>query len=298
MKKQWTVIEILQTVSDFFKEKNIDNPRLNAELLLGKVLHMNRVDLYVAFSRPLSENELTFYRELVRRRVQHEPLQYILEETEFMGLKFAIKPGVLIPRPETELLVEEILKLKNEFTGRPDIIDIGTGSGCIAISLAHHWPEANILATDISETALELCRQNMELNQVNGRVTIKFQDILKPWPPDLPTQFEVLVSNPPYISAEEIKTLPKEVQDYEPLEALSDQADGLSFYRRFFQLIKGNEIKTQYLFLEMSGTQPERIVREAQQAGIGDIEVIEDLNKIKRILKIRVKNDQKKNQQI
>lgn len=289
MKKQWKVIELLQTVSDFLKEKDIENPRLNAELLLGKVLNLKRVELYLAFERPLSEEEVAQYRELVRRRARHEPLQYILEETEFMGLPFKIRPGVLIPRPETELLVEQILILKSDFTQPPVIIDVGTGSGCIAISLAHYWPQAQIFATDISTKSLEVCTQNMELNQLNGRVTTKFHDVLKAWPDELPKTFDILVSNPPYIAIDEIKTLPKEVKQYEPVEALSDRADGLLFYRRFFQMVKEDEIQPAYLFFELSGSQPEKIIEQAQQADIGEIEVFEDLNNIKRILKIRVK---------
>ncbi|WP_456441151.1 peptide chain release factor N(5)-glutamine methyltransferase [Caldithrix abyssi] len=288
MEKRWKVIELLQTVSDFLKEKGIENPRLNAELLLGKVLGLTRVDLYLAFERPLSVAELNAYRELVRRRAKHEPLQYILEETEFMGLKFTVKPGVLIPRPETELLVEEVLKLKNKFALQPTIVDIGTGSGCIALSLAHYWQEARVFATDLSFEALEIFKINRELNQLNGRVTAVNHDLMDAWPGSVPAKFEILVSNPPYIRFDEIKTLPDEVQKYEPILALTDQADGLSFYRRFFELIQKNIIHPAYMFLEMSGSQPEKIINLAEQAKIGAIEVIEDLNNIKRILKIRV----------
>ncbi len=298
MKKSWRVIELLQTVSSFLEEKGIENPRLNAELLLGKVLNLSRVELYLAFERPLSKTELDAYRDLIRRRAQHEPLQYLLQETEFMGLKFAVGPGVLIPRPETEILVEQVLKLKVEFSQSPIIVDVGTGSGCIALSLAHFWPEAQVFASDVSSQALAFVKKNLELNQLNGRVMANIHDVMDDWAPWLPKTFDILVSNPPYISAQEIKSLPNEVQQYEPLVALTDQADGLRFYRRFFQLVKEKIIQPQYLFLELSGSQPEKIVNLAEQAALGTIEVINDLNNIKRVLKIRVKNDKKENQQI
>ncbi len=291
MAKSWKIIELLQTVTAFLEKKGIENPRLNAELLLGKVLHKKRVELYLDFDRPLNEAELQAYRELVQRRANHEPLQYILEEVEFMGLPFKISPAVLIPRPETEILVEQVLKLKQEFTVAPTIIDVGTGSGCIAISLAHFWPQARLFATDISAEALTLCQQNMELNQVQNRVTTINHDIWSPWPSVLPKRFDILVSNPPYISKGEINDLPEEVKEYEPLQALTDWQDGLRFYERFFLLIQNKEIEVKYLYLEMSGSQPEQIIKKAQQANIGLVEVTEDLNKIKRVLKIRVKND-------
>ncbi len=289
MGKTWKVIELLQTVTKYLDEKDIENPRLNAELLLGKVLNLKRVNLYLEFERPLSQSELETYRELVKRRAEHEPLQYILGETEFMGLKFAVKRGVLIPRPETEILVDEVLKIKDELSSvAPAVIDIGSGSGCIAISLARQWLEAQIFATDISEEAVEMIRENALLNQVEGRIEIIKHDIFSDWDDALPKKPDVIISNPPYIGSEEIKTLPKEVSMYEPETALTDRADGLSFYRRFFQLITEGVISTKYLFLEMSGTQPEKIIEMCGRFGLPDTEVINDLNNIQRVLKVKV----------
>ncbi len=289
MSKVWKVIDLLQTVTEFLTEKNIENPRLNAELMLGKVLNLKRVDLYLSFERPLTENELNAYREMVRRRANHEPLQYILGETEFMGLAFTVSPAVLIPRQETEVLAEEVLKLKNQIENeRPTIVDIGSGSGCLAVSIAHHWPQAVVYATDVSEEALQIARENVQRHALQERVNCVQHDLFEAWNSQLPTNIDVLVSNPPYVTQQELADLPKEVAQYEPQIALTDGDDGLRFYRRIFWLVKENKINPQFIFLEMSGSQPQKIVELAREQKMGEIEVINDLNNIQRVLKIKV----------
>ena len=289
MSKTWKVIDLLKTVSQFFEEKGIENPRLNAELLLGKVLGVNRVNLYVQFERPLTNPELDTYRELIKRRARHEPLQYLLGQTEFMGLPFNVRPGVLIPRPETEILIEETLKLKNALKDtKPIVVDIGSGSGCIAISLAKLWPQSEVYATDVSDTALQLVRENAELNQVTDNIHIVKHDIFTPWDVSLPQAMDILVSNPPYITQSEMEQLPEEIKAYEPHIALTDQANGLDFYNRFFEMIKEHLIDVRYLMLELSGTQPEKIIERTHYYDLNQIEIIPDLNGIKRVLKIKV----------
>lgn len=289
MEKTWKIVDLLKTVSEFLKEKGIENPRLNAELLLGKVLNLNRVNLYVQFERQLKQQELNEYRELIRRRAQHEPLQYLLGQTECMGLPFKVRPGVLIPRPETEILIEETLKLKNALeTSKPVIVDVGSGTGCIAISLAKHWPESEVFATDVSKTALELIRENAELNQVTEKIRIIKHDIFTQWDVNLPQAMDILISNPPYITLREINQLPEEVRRFEPKIALTDQGNGLRFYKRFFELIKEYQVQTEYLMLELSGTQPEQIIEQAKHYGLKNVEIIPDLNRINRVLKIKV----------
>ncbi len=288
MSKVWKVIDLLQAVTEFLTEKNIENPRLNAELMLGKVLNLKRVDLYLSFERPLTANELNAYREMVRRRANHEPLQYILGQSEFMGLDFKVSPAVLIPRPETEVLVEEVLKLKRRIESkRPTIVDIGSGSGCLAVSIAHHWPQAVVYATDVSAEALQIARENAERHALQERVNCVQHDLFEEWNSQLPTNIDVLVSNPPYVTQQEMADLPKEVAQYEPQIALTDGGDGLRFYRRIFQLVKENNIIPQFIFLEMSGSQPQKIVALAREQKIGEIEVINDLNNIQRVLKIK-----------
>ncbi len=290
--KIWKILELLNTTTAFFEQKGIENPRLNTEQLLGKTLTMSRVDLYLSFERPLSISELNIFREFVRRRSQREPLQYILGESEFMGLPFTVNPSVLIPRPETEVLVEEVLKLKETFgTVQPLIVDVGTGSGCIPLSLAHFWKEAACYGLDVSAEALNTARSNAALNHLEEQVQFIEHDVFEKWNEELPDKIQILISNPPYISEAEMSDLQPEVRDYEPRIALSDEGDGLRFYRRLFALAASESVPyCDYMFVEMSGSQPERITALAEQYDFHTIESINDLNGIPRVLKVKVKN--------
>ena len=154
--KQWKLLDLLNTSANYLKDKNIDSHRLNAEHLLAHVLKLKRMDLYLLFERPISRDELDQYRGLIRRRAKKEPLQYIIGETEFMGFPFKVSEAVLIPRPETEMLIEAILKLKDSLPGKINLLDVGTGSGCIAISLAALWENLTVCASDISDSALDI----------------------------------------------------------------------------------------------------------------------------------------------
>ena len=166
-----TILEILDKTTKFFKQKDIENPRLNAERLLSAILEIDRVQLYLQFDRIMSKSETKLYREYVRRRSGNEPLQYIIGETEFMGLNFKVSPSSLIPRPETEILIENTLKIRDLHKFKtPKIWDIGTGSGCIAVALAHYWPESYLIATDISDKSLELAEANALSNGVRGKI--------------------------------------------------------------------------------------------------------------------------------
>jgi release factor glutamine methyltransferase len=285
--KFWKLIDLLNTTSDYFKAKNIENPRLNAELLLGHVLKMKRVNLYVEFERIISNTELSTYRELVSRRITHEPLQYIIGQTEFMGLPFNVNPSVLIPRPETEILCETVLALKDGLTNPVSVLDIGTGSGCLAVSLAHFWPGAKVSGIDINEKTLEAARSNAKLNKTDN--AFFFNSDIFNWPDlEMQQEYSVVVSNPPYIKKDEMTTLQPEVKDFEPAEALTDFADGMKFYSHFFTLVEQGLLKCTYFVLEMSGLQPEKIVDEAKSRKFGNIEVIKDLTGIDRVLKIKV----------
>ncbi|MGD9486472.1 MAG: peptide chain release factor N(5)-glutamine methyltransferase [Calditrichaceae bacterium] len=302
-------MNLLNTTTKYLEEKKIENARLNVEELLGKVLHFNRVQLYMNFERPILPDELEDFRAFIKRRLNHEPLQYILGETGFMGFSFKVSPDVLIPRPETEIMVEEILKLKEHYHGsNPVIIDVGTGSGCIPVSIRLLWPETRVFATDISVKALEVARENAALNNIsadlhlisesnnkplrdNSASAMQFMehDIFKPWPDHFPESASVLVSNPPYISIDEINLLENEVKEHEPLTALTDQDDGLSFYRRIISLLANdNTPRCEFAFFEMTGSQPEKVIQIAKSYNFKTIEIINDLNRIPRVLKIKV----------
>ncbi len=288
--KNWTVLNLLNTTAAYFEEKQIENPRLNAEQLLSKALNMARFNLYVAFDRPVTHRELERFRSFVKRRVQREPLQYILGDTEFMGLPFLVNPSVLIPRPETEVLVETILERKSVWAGRrPVIVDVGSGSGCIAVSLAKLWPEAQVFAVDISPEALETARRNAKENNVENTVQFLEYDIFTDWAENLPQQVDILVSNPPYISASEMDALQPEVRAHEPHIALTDRADGLRFYKRLFELGAGKQkpVCTR-IFLEMSGSQPETIIQLANSFHFKQINITNDLTRIPRVLEVTI----------
>jgi len=285
--QSWKVVDLLKTTTDFFKQKEIENPRLNAEVLLAHILRKSRINLYVEFERPISNSELTEFRECVSRRSKNEPLQYITGVTEFMGLPFEVNPSVLIPRPETEILCEEILKLQNKYSEKINILDIGTGSGCIAISLAHFWKDTKITAIDISAEALKTARENVFLNKITNLSLVE-QDVFNMVEnKDLPREFEIIVSNPPYIAKDEMNTLQSEVRDFEPQKALTDFDDGLSFYKHIMDLVSDEKLKCDFLFLEMSGSQPKKIVAEAKKRNFTEIIIIKDLAEIDRVLKIK-----------
>ena len=227
----WTIMKILNWTKQYFEAKGVENPRLDAEVLLCAVLKCQRITLYVDFERPLSEEELATYREYVRRRGNFEPLAYILGERAFMRNTFKVNKATLVPRPETELLVESLLRiaplLKRE--GDVKILDIGTGSGAIIVSLLDYLPNAKGVGVDISVDALIVAKENSEKIGVTGRIGFVRSDVFSKLP--LEKKFDIIVSNPPYIPAGDIAGLDKDVQQ-EPRGALDGGADGLDFYRR------------------------------------------------------------------
>lgn len=232
-----TVLEGIQKSADFLAKKEVDSPRLQAELLLAHVLKLPRMKLYLNFERALTEPETNTFRELVKRRAQREPLQHITGSTSFCGLEIAVNRHVLVPRPETELLAELGWTFLSTLDSQsPTALDFGTGSGCIAMALAAKSPAAKITALDISSEALEIARQNASKNNVADRVEFVqgdgFHGLAGRARSDVPHSFDLIISNPPYIPSAEITTLDPEVRDFDPRGALDGGADGLDFYRR------------------------------------------------------------------
>lgn len=213
----WTVLSMLKWATTYFKEKGIRNPRYSIEWLLAFVLDKKRLDLYLVYDRPITKKELSQLKPLVQRRAVHEPLQYITGETDFFGTKITVKPGVLIPRMETEQLMEIVLD-KTEALESPNVLDIGTGSGCIPIALKNARPYWNLFATDISDEALSIAQQNATLNGTD--ITFVKDDVYSPSFPSEKILFDVIISNPPYILKDEHETLDKEVREFEPELAL------------------------------------------------------------------------------
>lgn len=284
-KKQWSILDLITWGTGYLTEKNIDDARLTIELLLSRVLQLQRIQLYTKFDQPLSESELASFKALLKRRLTNEPLQYILGDTEFMGLRFRVDTNVLIPRPETELLAERaIAVLKSNFPSDlpVSILDLGTGSGCIAVTLAKKLPNAQVTGIDISEGALRVAAANAELNGVQDRVRFISGDIMALEPGQFPQPFHCIISNPPYISAAEYAMVAPEVKDFEPAAALTDNGNGLKFYPdiahfAFTALAVGGIVAVEHAFDQSSAVR--RIFTEE---GFNDPEVIKDYQGIER----------------
>ncbi len=247
MEKCWTIIDIINWGIAYFKKKNIAEERHNIELILSFVLNCERMYLYLNYDKPLSNNELKSIKELVLRKAKREPIQYIIGHTHFLNHTIKVNNSVLIPRPETELLVEYIFK-NFEKNQELQILDIGTGSGCISIALGSYFANSSITSLDISAEAINLARINANENNINNIQFVQC-DILK----NIPTsKYDIIVSNPPYISLDEYKLCEPEVKLFEPQIALCDGGDGLIFYKRYndiFNLILNENGK---FFLEIS----------------------------------------------
>ncbi len=228
----WTIGSLLTWTRGHFEKSGVDDGRLCAELLLAKALGCKRIELYTRFEQAPTDAQRTAYRELVRAAAAHEPIAYLIGTKEFYSLDFTVTPDVLIPRPETELLVELALSwCKANPRDSYGILDVGTGSGCIAITLAKRLPTSRVVGSDISEPALVVARENAKRNKVEN-VRFEHADLLE-FPIELiPAQFDVIVSNPPYISKADEATLPETVRKYEPALALFAAGDGLEIYRK------------------------------------------------------------------
>jgi release factor glutamine methyltransferase len=226
-----TVLEAIQKSAEFLGKKNVESPRLQTELLLAHLLKMPRMKLYLNFERVLSLTEIDSLRELVKRRGQREPLQHITGSTSFCGYEIAANRHALVPRPETELLAEfgwNFLSALN--SQNATALDFGTGTGCIAIAMAAKCPDAKIVATDISAEAIALAKENAARNKVSERIEFLKGDGFVALPAE--EQFDLIISNPPYIPSAEIETLQPEVRNFDPSAALDGGTDGLVFYQR------------------------------------------------------------------
>jgi release factor glutamine methyltransferase len=279
----WTILSLLEWATGYLSARHFDESRLCAELLLAHVLHVRRLDLYLQFDRPLSSSDLAAFKSLFQRRLTHEPLQYIIGETEFMGLPLWVNPSVLIPRPETELLAEKAVEeLKSRFAGAGRILDIGTGSGNIAIAVGHFVPGAKILAVDVSDEALETASRNIARHELKN-VELRAYDIYEDTLPE--QEFDLIVSNPPYVSVQEYSSLQPEVRDFEPRIATSDEGDGLRFMRRILEFAAGRLVPGGIILLEIGFGQSEATREIAAAAGFGSIDIIRDYSGIPRVLR-------------
>lgn len=279
----WTILKILDWTKQYFADKGLESPRLDAEVLLCEVLQCQRIKLYVDFERPLTNEELATYKSYVQRRAQHEPLAYILGHREFMRNDFKVTPATLVPRPETELLVESVTRAAKlmQPDGAVKILDIGTGSGAIIVSLLDYLPQAKGVGTDISVDALVVAKENAEAIGVKERCGFVRSDVFSRLPLD--KKFDIIVSNPPYIPVADIATLAKDVQK-EPRGALDGGKDGLDFYRKIIAEAKEHLASEGLLAFEVGINQGETVAKLCEAAGFPATGIRKDYAAIDRMV--------------
>ena len=294
--RTWTIKEILNVTSQFLRDKQIESPRLCAEVLLSLQLRKTRVELYLSFDQPLRDSEVAQYRALVKRRLNREPLQYITGRQEFWSLEFVVNPSVLVPRPDTEILVEEALNLKktNQLPegsgGQMRILDLGTGSGAIAISLAKEIEDACFWATDISAEALAVARENAERHAVSGKITFCEGDLWQALEQPAPA-FDMIIVNPPYIASDAFDTLPEEVRAYEPRIALDGHEKGMYFIERIIADAENYLKPGGWLLIEMDPGQTEQALALIGARGsLCRLERLMDYHKNYRMIKAQKKH--------
>lgn len=285
-----TIKETLVWAAEYLHSHNIPDPRLEAEYILAYVLNCKRLDLYLNFDKPLHRGELEAFRDLARRRVRREPSQYIIGEQEFRSLTLKVTQDVLIPRPETELIVEEAIKtLTRSPIERPVIIDLCTGGGCIAISAVKEFPGCRVYALDLSENALEVARENAGRYGLADKITFLKGDLFEPVKDlGLEGKVSMILSNPPYIPDGELDKLQPEIRYYEPIVALDGGEDGLDFYRRIIAESPLYLHGGGYVILEIGYGQAKGISCLLNDSGFyKDIEIKKDLAGIERVIKAR-----------
>lgn len=291
--RSWTIKHILDVTRAYLDQKGIREPRLDSELLLAHLLNCRRLDLYLRFDQPLSEVEVAGYRELVRRRASREPLQYIRGRQEFWSLDFEVDQGVLIPRPETEVLVEQALSLFNRGgipgKGTPRILDVGTGCGVIAVCLAREITDAEIWAVDRSPYAIAMARKNAGTLGVGHRIRFVRGDMTAPFK-ERGKGFDLILSNPPYVDSKDMDGLDPEVRDHEPREALDGGLGGMVFIHRILGEAPGLLSPGGRLLVEMDPGQIDEALKTTQEHGAYDFfEVVQDYSSRSRVLSASVK---------
>jgi len=283
-----SILETLNWATDYLKEHRIDNPRLDAELLLARSMGLSREELFLRLRGRVMEEERKTLEGLVWRRASGEPLQYMLGHQEFWSIDLEVDPRVLIPRPETEHLVEEALSILVKISSQniPSVLELGTGSGAIAISLAKEVRNIFIVATDLSGDALVVAKKNANRTGVSGKIRFVKGDLLGPFRAG--GAFDLILSNPPYLSDSEIRDLSREAKDHEPVIALSGGEDGLAFYRTLVSQVPSYLKKEGWLLLEVGIHQAGRVSDMIEARGYFQKPArIKDLSGIERVIKAR-----------
>ena len=270
-----TIAEVLKLSADYLQKHGSDSSRLDAELLLAHALKLRRLDLYLKFDQPLGEPELTAYRALVASRGKGEPVAYLIGHKEFMGLDFEVTPDVLVPNPDTEVLVQRAVAIARETEGRLRVADVGTGSGCIAIAIAHYAANAEVWASDISPEALEVAARNVARHDAGDRVHLAAGDLMEP----LNGKFDLVCANLPYVSAE--TRLPVEVTA-QPARALYADAGGTALIARLLADAPGHLLPGGRVLAEVDPTIAKAVVAGA--SGFSGHRLLRDLRGHERVL--------------
>lgn len=283
-----TIVDLLNDAEKRLAENDVDTPRLDAEVLISHVLNCSRADLYMQRERKLSSKQQKLIKEHIERRAAGEPVAYITGIKEFWSIPIRVTPDVLIPRPETELVVERALEIVGKKDRRVDILDLCTGSGCIAAALATELPQAQITVTDVSKKAIEMAKRNLSF--AKGRVRFHIGDLFKALPK--PQEFDLITANPPYVPTSHKRYLPREIADREPEIALYAGKSGLDFMARIIE--DGSRFLKPggWLVMEMGLGQTAKLQRSAEQfGGYGQVVVSEDLARIERVISLRKRSN-------
>ena len=277
------VINLIGWTEKYFLSKGLENGRNIGEILLQHLLDCKRVELYFGSEKQLTQDTIKTFHSWIQRLIKNEPLQYITGTIEFYGLELMITPAVFIPRPETERVVDIALQILKTVIS-PKILDVGTGSGCIAIALANELPEASVTGIDIDPNMLKLAQKNADLHKINN-IIFKQMDIQKEIPKE---SYNLIVSNPPYIPLNEISDLEKNIKDFEPRIALTDGADGLTFYHRLASVASKILHSNGYLIMEVGqGNHPQKALKLFKNNAFASNKLIQDYNGDDRVLKVQ-----------
>jgi release factor glutamine methyltransferase len=280
-----TIHQVLTDAVSILKENNINTPRLDGEVILAHLLDCKRIDLILKHDEVLDKEQEREYIKRINLRAQGMPVQYITGNQEFMGLDFHVTPDVLIPRPDTEILVEEAIQEASLMDKPLIIVEIGTGSGAIALSLAHYIKDAQVHTIDISPKAIEIARKNAKNLSLEEKVIFHQGDLLSPIKGILDGKVDILVSNPPYIPSKDILSLQREVQFHEPSLALDGGIEGLDFYKRIIDEVLDFLSHQARLIFEIGHDQGDRVSGMIREMGIfSDIRIIKDLASLDRVV--------------
>ena len=281
----WTITKLLNWVTQYLTDKGIESPRLSAELLLSDVLGLKRIELYTHHDTVVAKQDLDKLHELVKRAGQSEPISYLVGKTEFYSMELLVTPDCLIPRPETELLVQRAIEFLRTRQAKQSVCDLCTGCGCIAVAIAKNFQNAHVIATDICDKALAVATRNIEKYELHEKITLLSGDLFDPIIPKLDAEkFDLIVCNPPYVSSAEYEKLDKNVKDFEPRLALFAGVDGLDIYRRIFEKVDQFLKPNAALILEIGYAQGPAIREMLKQNGaFTEIKIEKDFHNNDRI---------------